>query len=41
MTLRLPDDAWNILDKLAPPGDRASVLAYLLRCEAMRQGLEP
>lgn len=37
MTLRLPDDAWEALDSLAPEGERASLIAYLLRCERKRQ----
>ena len=37
MTLRLPDDAWEALDELAPPLERSRLIAYLLRCERKRQ----
>lgn len=40
MTLRLPDDAWAALDSLAPEGERGTLIAYLLRCELKRQGLD-
>jgi len=39
MTLRLPADAAEALRRLAPPGDRCDLIAYLLRCELVRQGL--
>ena len=38
-TLRLPPDAWTLLDKLAPDGERGALIAYLLRREAERQGV--
>ena len=40
MTLRLPPDAAEALSKLAPPGERCDLIAYLLRCELRRQGIE-
>jgi len=40
MTLRLPPDAADALERLAPVGARCDLIAYLLRAEAKRQGLE-
>ncbi len=40
MTLRLPPDAASALDSLAPRGERCDLIAYLLRCELRRQGLD-
>lgn len=40
MTLRLPADAARALLELAPAGERCDLIAYLLRNELRRQGLE-
>lgn len=40
MTLRLPKDAERALKKLAPKGERCDLIAYCLRQEARRQGID-